>query len=202
MSAFRLLGKIAPGFDKTEADAPNVGERTLREETTAPGIREVFEAHYDYVWCSLRRLGVHGGDLEDITDEVFLKVNDHLPSYDPERPMRPWLFAFAYHAASDYRRLARHRIELGFSDDDRADSSVDPERALERREAAALLERALDAISLTHRAVFVMHEIDGTEMKDIAASLGIPLHTGYSRLRLARATFAAKVRELAEEDVG
>ena len=41
-----------------------------------------------------------------------------------------------------------------------------------------------------------MHDIDGHVMPDIAAALGVPLNTAYSRLRLARADFAAAVKRL------
>lgn len=62
------------------------------------------------------------------------------------------------------------------------------------------MDRALEAISLNNRAVFVMYEIDGMEMREIARTLEIPLNTAHSRLRLARGVFEAKVRELRARD--
>jgi len=56
--------------------------------------------------------------------------------------------------------------------------------------------RALEELDLDRRAVFVMHDIDGHVMPDIAAALGVPLNTAYSRLRLARADFAAAVERV------
>jgi RNA polymerase sigma-70 factor (ECF subfamily) len=55
---------------------------------------------------------------------------------------------------------------------------------------------ALDAIDLDRRAVFVLYEIDGVTMDEIARSLGIPVNTAYSRLRVARGEFAAAVKRL------
>src|SRR5215472_17365750 len=74
--------------------------------------RDVFAGEFDYVWTSLRRLGVHDRDLEDVAQEVFVHVHRRLDDYDPGRPLRPWLFAFAFRCASDWRRLARHRVEV------------------------------------------------------------------------------------------
>jgi RNA polymerase sigma-70 factor (ECF subfamily) len=145
-------------------------------------------------------MGVLGSDLEDITDEVFIRIHQNLAVYDENRPLRPWLFAYAFRAASDYRRLARHRVQLGLEQDDDVDARPDPEEALARKEAGYLVQRALDTLSINNRAVFVMYEIDGTDMKDIASTLEIPLQTAYSRLRLGRATFEAKVRELRGEE--
>jgi RNA polymerase sigma-70 factor (ECF subfamily) len=161
--------------------------------------RAVFDAHYDYMWHSLRRLGVGSSDLDDIVDEVFLRVHAKLDSYDPERPIRPWLFAFAVRAAADYRRLSRHSVFVE-SDQESVDPALTPEEAAIRSDAGRLVQRGLDALSLPTRAVLVMYEIDGRDMKEIADALEIPVNTAYSRLRLARATFEAKVRELQGEE--
>ena len=55
---------------------------------------------------------------------------------------------------------------------------------------------ALDVLDLDKRAVFVMHEIDGTPIPAVATALGIPVNTAYSRLRLAREAFTAQVKRL------
>ena len=81
---------------------------SLQRRPAEPGTRDaiftgLFAAEFDYVWASLRRLGVNERDVEDIAHDVFLHVYRKLGSYDPKRPVRPWLFGFAYRAASDYR---------------------------------------------------------------------------------------------------
>ena len=49
---------------------------------------------------------------------------------------------------------------------------------------------------LRRRAVLVMHELDGVPVRDVAAALGIPLFTVYSRLRKARRELGTAVRAL------
>jgi len=78
----------------------------------APDFRGLFETQFSYVWHVLKRLGVAERDLEDLAQQVFLQVHGQLPKFDARRPLRPWLFSFAYHAASNYRALSRHRVEL------------------------------------------------------------------------------------------
>ena len=155
--------------------------------------RSLFDAEYDYVHHSLRRLGVQARDLEDLAHEVFVEVYKNLARYDRQRPIKPWLFAFAFRRASDYRRLARHRTELGLPEDIAASTS--PGRSAEDhavdRQAARLVTVALEAMPIEQRAVFVLYEVDEIPMKEIAESLGIPANTAYSRLRLAREVFAA-----------
>jgi RNA polymerase sigma-70 factor (ECF subfamily) len=156
----------------------------------------IFEAELSYVWTSLRRLGVHSRDLEDVAHEVFLKAYENLARYDASRPIRPWLFAFAFRFASDYRRLARHRTELYGDDEPGRAEEPDAEQALVQRQREELVALALDAIDIERRAVFILHELDDEPMPAVAETLGIPLNTGYSRLRVAREEFTTALRRL------
>ena len=146
---------------------------------------------------TLRRLGVQERDLEDLCHDVFVVVFRNLDVYDARRPIRPWLFGIAFRVASDYRRSARHRREARRRRDEVGACPAPPaDEVMLRRERQRLVVRALEELELDRRAVFVMHDIDGHVMPDIAAALGVPLNTAYSRLRLARADFAAAVKRV------
>jgi RNA polymerase sigma-70 factor (ECF subfamily) len=162
----------------------------------AEEFRQLFDQHYDYVWSSLRRLGVHERDLEDVVHDVFLEVHAKLDTYDRTRPAKPWLFAFAFRFASDYRRLARHRTSLDGASDDTAATDPSAEELLASKDAGRLLQAALATLSVEVRGVLVAYEIDEIPMKDITDALGIPLHTGYSRLRIGRAQCAEAVKKI------
>ena len=94
---------------------------------------QLFDAHYDFVYHSLRRLGVQTRDLEDITHDTFVKMHANLERYDAARPVRPWLFAFAFRVASDYRRLARHGTVLGMDVDAAPTSETNVEEIVATR---------------------------------------------------------------------
>ena len=144
---------------------------------------------------TLRRLGVTERDVEDMAHEVFAAVHHELPKYDRARPIRPWLFAFCFRIASHYRR--KHRREtLQDAASDVRDPSDAPDALLDQQRKRRLVLLALDEIELDRRAVFVLHELDGFTCQAIADSLEIPLGTVYSRLRLAREDFSAKLRRL------
>lgn len=158
--------------------------------------RTVFQEHFSYVWNSLRHFGIRQNDLEDLTHEVFLRVHERFDECDQSRPLRPWLFAFAFRVASAHRRLARHRVEvIGASVDPAADAAAADE-TLERREERELALRALEAIELERRAVFILHDVDGVPIPEVAEALKIPTGTAYSRLRLARQECHAALRRL------
>ena len=171
-------------------------EDGISENRPAPlDFRTLFELESPYVLRTLRRLGVTERDVEDAAHEVFVAVHRELPKYDRARPIRPWLFAFCFRIASHHRR--KHRREtVADMTGDLVDPAEAPDILLDRERKRRLVLRALDEIELDRRAVFVLHEIDGFTCEAIADSLEIPLGTVYSRLRLAREDFTAKMRRL------
>ena len=139
--------------------------------------RQVFSAEFAYVWATLRRLGVKDRDLEDVAQEVFLQIYNNLHVYDARRPIRPWLFAFAFRAASDYRRLARHRVEVIGQEADVSAPGPLAEEALSTIDEAKLVSDALESIDLDRRAILLAYEVDELPMKEVATALGIALNT-------------------------
>jgi RNA polymerase sigma-70 factor (ECF subfamily) len=167
-----------------------------------PSFRAILENHFDYVWYTLHRLGVRDADLKDQTQEVFLIVHQLLDDYDCARPIRPWLFGIAYRYAARYRALARNKREV-FSDPSDAPAAEPPaDEKVAASEERTLVLRAIEQIEFTRRAVFVMAEIDGWTMPEIADALAIPLNTAYSRLRLARRDFTRAIEGLVEKRGG
>jgi RNA polymerase sigma-70 factor (ECF subfamily) len=160
-----------------------------------PSFREVFDTHVSYVAATLARLGVEQRDRDDLVSEVFVRVHRSLASYDTQRPLKPWLFAFAARVASEHRRLARHRREV-FSEVDVASTALSPDQELEQSRSRRLLDRALAELDEEKREVFVLHDLDDTPVPEVARALGIPEGTAYSRLRAARAELTAAVRRL------
>lgn len=145
--------------------------------------------HFNFVWRTLRRLGVPIADLPDVAQEVFLVVHRRLPDYEARGRVTTWLFPICLHAARDRRRRAHVRREVSSEEQELVDPAPLPGNELERRDDLALFEAALDGMNLDQRAVFVLFELEELRGEDIARMLEIPLGTVYSRLRLARAAF-------------
>jgi RNA polymerase sigma-70 factor (ECF subfamily) len=180
------------------AQTQDVGSRSAAQPSApaAPDFPSVFVAEASYVACSVRRLGVDERDVEDLTHDVFLVAYRHFADYDAARPIRPWLFGIAVRVVLAYRRKAGHQREVMRPQLEAIDEQTPVDEQLAAQQARALVLRALDAIASDRRPVFIMHDIDGHPMPDIAEALAIPLNTGYSRLRLARQDFAAAVERL------
>ena len=176
-----------------QADRVNLSVSVARESVEAPvEFRALFDHEAAYVVRSLRRLGVHERDCEDVAHEVFVKVHAKLPFYDRSRPLRPWLFAFCVRLASDYRKLARHREHLDI--ESTAIANRTPEHDLIERQQRELVLLGLRALDTDKCAVFTLHELDEVSIPEIARALEIAEGTAYSRLRAARQEFTAAVR--------
>jgi RNA polymerase sigma-70 factor, ECF subfamily len=162
----------------------------------------VYREHFGWMIHSLRRLGVAQAELEDVAHDVFVAVYRHFQDLDRARPIRPWLFGFAYRVASDYRKLSRHRHETatapGSTDEafEPADDALPADEQLDQRRLRKRLHAALDAMEFEKRSLVVMHDLEAVPVPEIARMLGIPLNTAYSRLRLARAEFEKQLEAL------
>jgi len=168
---------------------------TQASDLVRPSFPTVYEGEFDYLWHTLRRLGIPARDLEDTVHDVFVVVHRRLRDYDPARPLRPWLFGIAYRVASERRRrlpaqVAADQDELLELPDDRP--SV--ETMLAAAQTRARVHRALATLPLDQKAVMIMHDLDGCTAPEVAEALEIPLNTVYSRLRLARDKFVTAVR--------
>jgi RNA polymerase sigma-70 factor (ECF subfamily) len=176
---------------------PDVSAITAEDALTQDGFSAVYRAEFPCVVNFLRRLGVHPADLEDLTHDVFLTALRRRDTYDPGRPVRPWLFGIAFHLASDFKRLVRHSRELPLDQTaEAADTRLIPEEAAALNQDRKLVLDALARVDPVRRVVFVMHDIEGVAAPEIAQVLDIPLGTAHSRLRQARIEFAAAVAAL------
>jgi len=171
-----------------------------RNMSPPPQFRELFESEFGYVTRTLRYLGVGGHEIEDVAHDVFLHVYRHLPEFDTARPVRPWLFGFAYRIARDFRALARHHHESTHGPQDLRDTAPLADELLVQSQALEQALKALDTLETDERAVFIAHELDELPIPDVAEALAIPLNTAYSRLRRARSKFEAAARRLATQE--
>ena len=106
-------------------------------------------------------------------------------SYEPSRPVRPWLLGITFRVFAHARRKAPP--EAGGLDESLVAEGASVEQQVAAKQAKALLDRALATLRPERRAVFVMMELEGMSAPEVAEVMGANLATTYSRLRLARA---------------
>lgn len=175
-------------------EEPSALPSSVQQASSAVPLRQLVVEHLDFVWRSLRRLGVLAGDVDDATQRVFLIANQKLAKIQPGRE-RSFLVGVATRVASHARR-AHQRRELGeqrWSTNPR-ESNPDPEELTQQLEARALLDRVLDAMPEELRAVFVLFELEELSTDQIASCLSLPRGTVATRLKRAREVFHAQAR--------
>jgi RNA polymerase sigma-70 factor, ECF subfamily len=154
-------------------------------------MRGMVEQHFDFIWRTLRRLGVGEADADDATQEVFLVASRKLEEVAVSKE-RSFLFGTALRVASTHRRTSSRRRESpGGSLDDRTAQGLGPDDMTERHRARRLLDEVLNELDIDVRGVFVLFELEELTAPQIAELLGIPVGTVASRLRRAREVFRA-----------
>lgn len=171
--------------------------RTLPMTIAKPlDVAAVFDAHGDLLFRHLQRLGVREADVSDALQDALLVIHRRLADYDPARAIEPWLYGICVKVAAAYRRRAHVRREQSSDEiaeriDERASN---PEAQLEARETKRRLDELLDRLDPERRAVLVMFELEEMPCERIAALLGVPVGTVYSRLHAARRELERVVR--------
>jgi RNA polymerase sigma-70 factor (ECF subfamily) len=165
-------------------------------ERPDPQCLRLYEQEYDYIFRTLRRFGASPADAEDLAQEMFLVMWRRWRDYDRQRPIRPWLAGIAFRLVYNHRTRIGREVPGGLIDVE--DDRVDVEMQISLARTRGLVLRLLANLPEKQRIVMVLHEIDGVSIRDLAQLLAVPLFTAYSRLRAARAGFAAAVRRAHE----
>ena len=159
----------------------------------------LFRAHGSFVAGFLCRLGVGRSELDDAVQEVFLVAHKRGGFNVGEAQPTTWLAAIALRVALGQRRNRRRRSRRE-RDAATADAVTEtPFDTLSSHEMRNRISAALDTLSLEHRAVFILFEIEEQSCENIAQGLGIPIGTVYSRLHSARNHFKKAYGRLTTE---
>jgi RNA polymerase sigma-70 factor (ECF subfamily) len=170
----------------------------LAEPRDTPTFGRIYDEHFRFVWRTLRRLGVPDFEVDDALQDVFLVVHRRLADFEPNAPVRHWLYRITFRIARDHRRSRRrkdpatHGLEPVSDVDAVADAKTKgPAESAERSAAARLIRDILGELDDPKREVFALADLEQMSAPEIAEVLEIPLNTVYSRLRAARRDFEA-----------
>jgi RNA polymerase sigma-70 factor, ECF subfamily len=176
----------------------SVGHLVERQEDAhAPGVRveRWFHDHFDTLWRFAARLGVPRQHVDDVVQEVFIIASRREASIAAGSERRFLISTTIKISANERRRRARQLDRPALIENEPGDGP-DGSALLERKHLLELLYAALDELSDDHRSVFVLHELEGFTVPEIAELLGVPQGTAASRLGRARQSFAASAARL------
>jgi len=149
-------------------------------------------------------------EVEDVTQEAFIKAYRALPSFRGDSAFYTWLYRIGINTAKNYlvalgRRAPTttqfdHEEAEGFDDADQLRDASTPESELHGKEIAATVNRAMDALPEDLRTAITLREIEGLSYEEIANVMSCPIGTVRSRIFRARDAIAAELRPLLGTD--
>ncbi len=121
--------------------------------------------------------------VEDLVQDTFLQIHRSRHTYQPPRPVRPWVYAIARHTALMYLRSRRRRGGEALPLEELPEIPELPR--VDGPERRQLLARAARGLPETTREILVMHHVLGLSFAEIARILGMT--EGAAKVRSHRA---------------
>lgn len=142
--------------------------------------------------------------LEDLTQEVFIKAFQHLDDFDYEHQFASWLFKITNNHCIDYIRKKRLRVysiddqlktedgEMGY---EIPDSTYEPDLNLLREQKSRLIRQAIESLPKKYREVIVLRHQEELSYEEIAKKTRLPVNTIKVQLFRAREMMYKSLRD-------
>lgn len=173
--------------DATLAEQIHQGQKEAHDRF----VRTHYESLLRFALCLTRKQA----DAEDLTQQAFLRAIQKIDRFKGDSSLKTWLHAILFREFTRWRRSIRRVVTL------RKDQPLDRCPFDQLREAQVLLN-ALETLDPLHRAAFVLHEVQGFDVSEVAIALDIPEGTVKSRLHHARSRLRTKLEITSEEPNG
>jgi RNA polymerase sigma-70 factor (ECF subfamily) len=170
----------------------------MRSELEFQGIYDTYHAKIRRYLASL----IGEADAEDVTQEVFLKVNAALEDFRGDSSLSTWIYRIATNAATDHLRSAhpsRHAEDLRPVDDPEEDIAIEAnipslDRQLIRKEMNECIRGIVEGLPRNYRTVLILSDLEELSNNEIAGVLNISLETVKIRLHRARARLKEELK--------
>jgi RNA polymerase sigma-70 factor (ECF subfamily) len=149
-------------------------------------------------------------EVEDVTQEAFIKAYRALPTFRGDSAFYTWLYRIAINTAKNYLVAMGRRAPTStgvdiddaenFEDADQLRDTSTPESELEGKEIGAAVNKAMDALPEDLRTAITLREIEGLSYDEIANVMNCPIGTVRSRIFRAREAIATELRPLLGTD--
>lgn len=179
----------------------------LANEGREAAFRELVRRYERPVFALVYRMVRNRETAEDLTQDTFVKVLNHIDRYSPDFKFSSWLFKIAHNLTIDaLRRKQLETVSLdGSAYADTEDAAQEtalevaseqesPLEEMEARELGSAIERAIGALRPEYRSCVLLRHVEGRSYEEIAATLDLPLgtvktyiHRGRQALRRALA---------------
>ena len=118
---------------------------------------------------------------DDLLQETFMQIHRSRRTYEPRRPVTPWVFAIARHVYLMKRRSTGRRLRFEDTLAAEAKSSDVPQDDLRALVEKDEVRRALEQVPADQRQALLLHHVEGWSFVEIAARLGIRVNAAKTR---------------------
>jgi RNA polymerase sigma-70 factor (ECF subfamily) len=154
----------------------------------------------------LQRLIRDPAEVEDVTQEAFIRAYRALPAFRGESAFYTWLYRIGVNTAKNHlmamRRRAPGTVDAaeaeGLEEGEQLRDINTPENVLMSKEIAATVNAAIAELPEELRNAIQLREFDGMSYEEIAEMMDCPIGTVRSRIFRAREAIAGKLRPLLE----
>jgi RNA polymerase sigma-70 factor (ECF subfamily) len=154
---------------------------------------EIVKRYTPLLYSLAYRLLGQGEEAEDAVQEILEKAFRSLPSFRISKRFFPWLYTIGLNhlRSMERRRKRRSRLKILTTQPQRVLESVaseqgNPVRQSELKEGERLAQEALDGLRVEYREVFVLRQVQGLSVQEVAEVLQIPEGTVKTHLHRAR----------------
>ena len=150
------------------------------------------DRHKDLVYRVAMQITKNSDDASDVLQDAFLKVYDSINAFRQESAFETWLYRIVVNLSIDAVKKRKRQQESMASLSEvsdvhqNPDIQQDPTRQAERNELQEWVTQAVNSLSIKHRAVVILHELEGLSHPQIADILDCSEGTVRSRLHYAR----------------
>ncbi len=145
-------------------------------------------------------------EIEDVTQETFIKAYRALPSFRGDSAFYTWLYRIGINTAKNYLVAMGRRAPTAtefdiadaeaFEDGEQLKDMNTPENELMSKQVAKTVNQTLQELPDELRTAITLREIEGLSYEDIASIMGCPIGTVRSRIFRAREAIAGKLRPM------
>ncbi len=178
---------------------PDADVVRLAQQGRELAFRELVRRYERPVFSLIYRMVRDRETSEDLAQDAFVKVLNHIDKYSPEFKFSSWLFKIANNVAIDHLRRRRidtismdgspHATTASEVEASSLELEADQENALdelEARELGSAIEKAIARLRPEYRACIMLRHVEGRAYEEIAATLDLPLGTVKTYIHRAR----------------
>lgn len=201
---------MAPLLDL--ANLPDADVVVLAQQGRGEAFRELVNRYERPVFSIIYRIVRDREAAEDLSQDTFVKVLNHIDRYRPEFKLSSWLFKIANNVAIDSLRK-RQLDTISLDGSPHAATAADAEASsfevaarqenaldeMEAREIGSAIEKAIAQLRPEYRSCILLRHVEGRSYEEIASTLDLPLGTVKTYIHRARHELRGLLAHLKED---